>query len=421
MSDLFRVEAVDHQRQRFHGTVVLARPWSFAALTALLAVLVLALLLFAWNFGFTRKEVVTGMVVPDRGLIRVVAPLAGRVSEVRVTAGDAVKAGDVMFVIRRDRATAAGVDQASISGALASRLRRLESEVAQQGRLAQMRGQEAAARARGLTASIEQLTRERSLQAQRVQVLRDIAQRHAELAREGMMTQLAAQTKAAEALEEEAKLASIDRTRLDTQRELATVRAQASQIPLQTRREQSESQRDMDEVQQLLDESELQREVSVRAASDGTVAAVLVDAGQTVKEAGELANLIPLGAMLEAELYLPSRAVGNLHEGQAVQLRFEAYPFEKYGLFPGRLRSVSLSPVSSTELAAGLAPPPEATGTARSLYRARVSVDLDALRSRTGSALPLKPGMLLNASVALEHRSLVEWALAPLLGVSKTL
>lgn len=421
MSDLFRVEAVDHQRQRFHGTVVLARPWSFAALTTLLAVLVLALLLFAWNFGFTRKEVVSGMVVPDRGLIRVVAPLAGRVSEVRVTAGDSVKAGDVMFVIRRDHATAAGVDQASISSALASRLRRLESEVAQQGRLAQMRAQEAGARARGLAASIEQLTRERSLQAQRVQVLRDIAQRHAELAREGMMTQLAAQTKAAEALEEEAKLASIDRIRLDTQRELATVHAQASQIPLQTQREQSESQRDMDEVQQLLDESELQREVSVRASRDGAVAAVLVDAGQAVKEAGELANLMPLGATLEAELYLPSRAVGNLREGQAVQLRFEAYPFEKYGLFPGRLRSVSLSPVASTELAAGLAPPPEAAGPARSLYRARVSVDLAALRSRTGSAVPLKPGMLLNASVALEHRSLVEWALAPLLGVSKTL
>jgi membrane fusion protein len=80
-----------------------------------------------------------------------------------------------------------------------------------------------------------------------------------------------------------------------------------------------------------------------------------------------------------------------------------------------------LSPVSSTELAAGLPPPADAAGPARSLYRARVAVDLAALRSRTGNALPLKPGMLLSASVALEHRSLVEWALAPLLGVGKTL
>jgi membrane fusion protein len=421
MSDLFRVEAVDHQRQRFHGTVVLARPWSFAALTTLLAVLVLAMLLFASNFGFTRKEVVSGIVVPDHGLIRVVAPLQGQVSDVRVATGDAIKAGDVLFVIRRERATASGVDQASISNALTSRLRRLENEVDQQGRLAEIRTQEAKARARGLESSIEQLTRERSLQQQRVQVLRDIAQRHAELAREGMMTQLAAQTKAAEALEEEAELAAMDRNLTDARRELETVRALLAQIPVQAQREQSESRRDMDEVQQLLDESELQREVSVRAARSGVVAAVLVDVGQPAKDGTELANVVPQGATLEAELYLPSRAVGNLREGQGVQLRFEAYPYEKYGLFPGRLRSVSLSPVPASEVSAGLALPTDASGVARPLYRARVAVDLAALRSRTGSATPLKPGMLLGASVALEHRTLVEWALAPLLGVGKTL
>jgi membrane fusion protein len=419
-SDLFRTEAVDHQRQRFHGTVVLARPWSFAALTTLLALLVLALLVFAWHAGFTRKEVVNGMVVPDRGLIRVVAPLAGRVSDVRVTAGRPVRAGDVMFIIQRDRATAAGVDQGSISSALASRLRRLEDEVAQHGRLATLRSQEAAQRARGLEASLAQLRRERALQEQRAQALRDIVRRNEELAREGMVSQALVQARAAEALEQEVELAAIDRRRIDAERELATLRAQMAQIPLQAAQEQSAARRDMDTVQQALDESELAREVSIRAAHDGVVAAVLVDAGQAMNADGELATLVPQGATLEAELYLPSRAVGHLREGQAVQLRLEAYPYERYGLFPGRLRSVSLSPVSGAELAAGLAPP-QAAPQARAFYRARVAVDLAALRERTGNPQPLRPGMLLSASVALEHRSLVEWALAPLLGIGKTL
>lgn len=423
-SDLFRTEAVDHQQQRFHGAVVLARPWSFAALTALLAALMLGLLAFAWFAGFTRKEVVSGMVVPDRGVIRVVAPLAGRVSEVRVTSGATVRAGEVMFVVQRDRATAAGVDQGSISGALASRLRRLENEVTQQGRLADLRTQEAAARVRGLDATLAQLKRERALQEQRVQVLRDITRRHEELAREGMVSQTLAQAKAAEALEQEVELAAIDRARVDAERELASLRVQQAQIPLQAEREQSAARRGMDELQQALDESELEREVSVRAARDGVVAAVLVDPGQPMAAAAELATLVPEGATLEAELFLPSRAVGHLREGQAVQLRFEAFPYEKYGLFPGRLRSVSLSPVASSERAGGLtlpADPAAAAGTARSQYRARVTVDLAALRERTGSPAPLKPGMLLSASVALERRSLVEWALAPLLGIGKAL
>jgi membrane fusion protein len=419
-SDLFRTEAVDHQRQRFHGTVVLARPWSFAALTTLLALLVLVLLVFAWHAGFTRKEVVSGMVVPDRGLIRVLAPLAGRVSDVRVTAGRPVRAGDVMFIIQRDRATAAGVDQGSISNTLASRLRRLEDEVAQHGRLANLRSQEAAQRARGLEASLAQLRRERGLQEQRVQALRDIVRRNEELAREGMVSQALVQARAAEALEQEVELAAIDRRRIDAERELASLRAQMAQMPLQAAQEQSAARRDMDTVQQALDESELAREVSIRAAHDGMVAAVLVDAGQAMPADGELATLVPQGATLEAELYLPSRAVGHLREGQAVQLRLEAYPYERYGLFPGRLRSVSLSPVSGAERAAGLAPP-QAAPQAHAFYRARVAVDLAALQQRTGNPQPLRPGMLLSASVALEHRSLVEWALAPLLGIGKTL
>lgn len=420
IDDLFRTEALDHQRQRFHGAVVLARPWSFAALTTLLAALVLALLVFAAVAGFTRKEQVNGMVVPDSGLLRIVAPLAGRVSEVRAAAGASVRAGDVLFVIERDRRTAGGVDQRSISDTLTRRLGRLEADAAQQDQLAQLRRQEADTRARGLEASLAQLRRERAAQEQRVQVLRDIARRHDDLAREGMVSQTLAQAKAAEALEQEVELAAIDRARADTERELGSVRAQAAQLPLQAGREQSVLRREMDALREKLDESELSHALSVRAARDGVVAAVLAEPGQPVNDAAELATLVPQGAQLEAELFLPSRAVGHLREGQPVQLRFEAYPYEKYGLFPGRLRSVSLSPVAATERAAGLAPP-TAGGDAAALYRARVTLDIAALRARTGSAAPLRPGMLLAASVAMEHRSLVEWALAPLIGVGKAL
>jgi membrane fusion protein len=418
--DLFRTEALNHQRQRFHGTVVLARPWSFAALTTLLTALVVALVAFAALAGFTRKEQVRGMVVPDSGVIRVVAPLAGRVSEVHAAAGAAVRAGDVLFVIQRDRSTTAGVDQRSISDALARRLGRLEADVAQQEQLTQLRRQEAETRARGLEASLAQLRRERNAQEQRVQVLQDITRRNEELAREGMVSQTVAQTRAAEALEQEVELAAIDRARTDAERELAGVRAQLAQLPVQAGREQSALRREMDELREKLDESELTHALSVRAARDGVVASVLAEPGQPVGETAELATLVPQGAQLEAELYLPSRAVGHLREGQPVLLRFEAYPYEKYGLFPGRLRSVSLSPVAAAERASGLAPPVAGSDTA-ALYRARVAIDTAVLRERTGSAAPLRPGMLLAASVGMEHRSLVEWALAPLIGVGKAL
>ncbi|MGM9490211.1 HlyD family secretion protein [Ideonella sp. YS5] len=416
---MFRIEAVDHQRQRFHGTVVLARPWSFGAITALLTLLVAALLVFAWKAGFTRKEVVTGIVVPDRGVIRLVAPQAGRVQEVKAVAGQAVKAGDALFVVRDERVASTGASRGDISRSLADRLQRLESEARQQEELATLRQRDLRARASHLEASLRQLAEERRIQQERANVLSRVAEGQAQLAREGMVSPLLAEAKRAEALEEQARLARLDRNRLDTEGELAAVQAQRGEAPVQAEREQSSLRRELAALRQQMDESDLQREVVVHAPDDGVLAAVLVEPGQALDAAAELAHLVPKGAQLVAELMMPSRAAGQVQPGQAVQLRFEAYPYEQFGLVPGRVSSVSLSPVATAERTAGLVSP--TTGGAAAVYRARVDIDMATLRERTGQAVPLRPGMLLQASIALEHRTLIEWALAPLLGVGRSL
>lgn len=416
---LFRIEAVDHQRQRFHGTVVLARPWSFGAITALLTLLVAALVLFAWKAGFTRKEVVTGIVVPDRGVIRLVSPQAGRVQELKVTAGQTVKAGDPLFVVRDERVASTGASQGDISRSLAERLARLQREASQQDELAALRQRDLAIRAGNLEATLRQLAEERRIQQERADVLQRVADGQAELAREGMVSPLLAESKRAEALEEQARLNRLDRSRLQTEGELASVRAQLREAPLRAEQEQSATRRELAALRQQMDESDLEREVVVHAPTDGVVAAVMAEPGQALLASAELAHLVPKGAQLVAELMMPSRAAGQVRPGQAVQLRFEAYPYEQFGLVPGQVSSVSLSPVATGERTAGLVSP--AAGGAGAVYRARVSIDMAVLRERTGQAEPLRPGMLLQASIALEHRTLVEWALAPLLGVGRSL
>jgi membrane fusion protein len=96
---LFRQQAVDHQRERFHGVIVLRRHWSFAVVTALLILLLGSLVAFAAFAGFTRKESVRGALVPRDGLLRVAAAQAGIVTSSHVADGQAVQAGDLLFVI----------------------------------------------------------------------------------------------------------------------------------------------------------------------------------------------------------------------------------------------------------------------------------------------------------------------------------
>src|SRR5215469_3511503 len=69
MPELFRRQAVDYQRQKFHGAIVLTRsPWQ-TAIAAFFVLLVLALVVFACTQGFARKESVTGVLLPAAGVL----------------------------------------------------------------------------------------------------------------------------------------------------------------------------------------------------------------------------------------------------------------------------------------------------------------------------------------------------------------
>ena len=62
-------------------------------------------------------------------------------------------------------------------------------------------------------------------------------------------------------------------------------------------------------------------------------------------------TLVPAGARLEARLFGPSRSIGFVRPGQRVLLRYEAYPYQKFGSYEGVVKSVSRTTVGPGELA----------------------------------------------------------------------
>jgi membrane fusion protein len=124
-------------------------------------------------------------------------------------------------------------------------------------------------------------------------------------------------------------------------------------------------------------------------------------------------NIVPAGSKLVAHIFCPSRAVGFLRVGQRVLLRYAAYPYQKFGHHQGSVLSISHSAVSPGELPARLAGLSSLVGTTEPVYRVTVGLASQGITGY-GEALPLQPGMLLEADVLLERRRLVEWMLGPL-------
>jgi len=272
MSRLFRPEAVAHKNQRLHGTVVLANTWSHVALTVFFCTIVVALIAFACYHGFTRKETVEGMVVPDRGVIRLVAPQSGIVSSIQAKEGELLQAGDPVFVLTSERISAKGATQTAINDALSSRMAHLGRELEQQGVQSGNKSHELTQRIVNLHASLKRLGIELDLQHRKAGILRDLSTSLNQLAAEGSVSKNSASQKAAEAIEQEARVSALEGERLSMQRDIAALTALRDDLPLQSSREASSLKRSMEELKQQVSENEARRQIVVRADAGGRLA-----------------------------------------------------------------------------------------------------------------------------------------------------
>lgn len=407
MTELFRRQAVDHQRQRFHGAIVLTRsPWQ-TAIATFFVLLALALVAFASTQGFARKETVSGVLMPAGGVLRLVAPQAGVVLATPAAQGARVAAGQAVVALSTEQSSASGPTQQAVARSLALRQGSLSDELQQQGLQVRQQAASLDARVGAVAAGLAQQEREIALQRERVQLVRDVAGRYPDLVRSGAVSPVEAAEKQTELLDQQARLSEMERARGAAQAELAALRADRAALPLQAGRESAQMRREEQALAQAQAENESRRGSQVLAPQAGEIAALLAAPGQAVAAGQTLATLLPAGATLEAELWVPTRSAGFVRAGMPVWLRVDAFPYARYGQLPAHVREVSRSAVAARDLGD--------TGAPDNVFRVLATLDPDA----PGAAAlawraSLKAGMHVQASLVAERRTLVEWALEPL-------
>jgi len=412
---IFRREALESQRNSWVGEITLIRPLPTTLLTGVAVVAALALGALLALGEYTRKVRVSGVLVPDRGVIRLVVPQDALLVERRVAEGARVRAGDVLFVLSLDRAAASGDTQAAVQRSLAAREKSLAEAAAQQQSLYD--SQSAALTRRLADMQREQLTldAEAALSARRVKLAEETQARWESLRADNFVSSAQVQAKAEELLGLQAQRQALERQRNAQAREMATLEAQRRDLPLEHARKLGEIARERAELTQKGAESEARRSLVVRAPQDGVVSGLVAQPGQTVTPAVALASLVPAQARLQAYLYAPSSAVGFLRADQPVLLRYDAFPYQKYGSQHGHIEQVSLAPLAAAEIT-GQVPLRMAVG-GEPMYR--IAVTLERQDIAAGAQVrPLVPGMQLEADVPIERRRLLEWLFAPVLGVA---
>jgi membrane fusion protein len=399
---LFRQEAIDAQREKYLGATTLARPVAYWVYTLLAAAIALLLLAVAIWGEYTRRERVEGFLALDVGAARVLIPDPGRVAELLIKEGDEVHAGEPIARITYDRSTAE-----TTAAELASRRALLEREQSQLRELGEQQAAQARRRAKDLDAELAQADREIRLLETRVKSARDEASRYQKLAADKFVSDLVAKQKQDEVTDQEIKLQALRRTRAQVERDLATAKMEEPAIQLRSRGQVDQVARQLSEIQESLANAEARRETVIKAPVSGTATNIAVVQGQSVPADTPLATILPRGSGLHVELMVPSRAIGFIQKGQQVVLRYEAFPHERFGQYRGTVAEISRNVWAPGERIGPLV-------VREPVYRVDVKLERQGV-SALGNEIPLRPGMLVNADILLERRTLLEWLFEPVL------
>jgi len=195
----------------------------------------------------------------------------------------------------------------------------------------------------------------------------------------------------------------IEKATADRQVFIEEFRRTAFQDLVETQAKRSGAAEDLKKV-------ELRRQLIVLTAPADAVVLEVANrtVGSVVKEAETLFVLVPRNVPLQVEANIEGRDIGQIAVGQSVRLKFEAFPFQKYGTGTGVVRVVSedaFSPDNKTD-AARRNPAP--------YYRVLVDVTESKLRTPTGQ-VQLIPGMAVTAELKVGQRSVMSYFLYPLL------
>lgn len=414
---LFRSQALLGQQQAWLGSIQLLRPLSLRLLSAVAITAVIGVGAFLTLAETTRKARISGSLVPDRGVLRIqnssVQPAT--VLQREVSEGQSVKAGDVLFVLSLDSTSQSNE---GIARNLTASQDSLQNTAEQERQLAHTQQQALNQRRLGLERELQLLKAESSLQAERLALASETLARQEQLSRDNFISAAQLQSKREDLLALKAQGQALERQRESLQRDLQATQSEARQLPLRAEVLQGEIARDRAELGRLGLETENRRRLVLRAPSDGIVATLLAEPGQSVASGAALASLLPARTEMQAQLYAPSSAVGFLRPQQAVHLRYQAFPYQKFGLQYGRVLQVSRTPLLPAELAT-LHLPAALSQSQQSepLYRVTVGLDAQTVQAY-GEAQPLAAGMQLEADVLLERRRLIEWIFEPLLSLA---
>lgn len=414
---LYRPEYFETQRSDNQGSILIDASVSQNLFVGSSVFVLLTIIFFVVFAEYTRRDTLTGVVSPTGGIVKIQSNDEGYAENVFVTEGQKVLAGEALYEIKTERYDEFGQGVK----------KRIVSTIENQITLLNERRNKEVEKSQHQREVIEddlvRLSEEASilkvvvdLSEQELSLAQSLVDKQQVLANKQFISSIELQKQRLELITLEAK---VQTQRLSLQRlvrEKAKLEESKDTLQLELDIALQEIDRQLQQITQNKIEYFYQTDTQVVSPIDGVVASIFVKEGHSVNKGQPLLVVIPEGEdPVVVELYAPSRSIGFIQEGQDVRLRFDAFPYEKFGVQQGVIASISKSAVSAEMLPNSPLIQSQLSRTLGGvgLYQVRVKLDKPTI-TVYGEEQVFVPGMTLTADIELDTRKVYEWLLEPL-------
>ncbi|TCZ53423.1 HlyD family efflux transporter periplasmic adaptor subunit [Roseicella aquatilis] len=408
---LFRQEVIEFQQQSLKwGRVVPLQGMPLRLGIWFVVAAFASIIAFLFVAQYARKETVVGYLAPVAGTARIFAPQPGIISAVHVTQGQRVTEGQPLFNVAMEQIATNGADvNATVLATLERQRQSLLRQIETEHRREASERLRLAAQIKGLEAGIGDINAQLAVQYQRIGVLERLVGSGAQLAGRGLVSEVEQRRREDALLEQKLNFSSLRQQLTERQNQVTEARFNLEQLPFVTSEKVQQLTSDLSQAEQRIAEVDGRRAYVVRAPIAGRVAALQASVGKVADPRRLELQIVPGDSPLQAELFIPARAIGFIEPGQTVRILYEAFPYQQYGTYRARIIDVSPTLLDKTDVVAPIGLPGPA-------YRATALLDRAEIEA-FGKRIPLQPDMLLRADVILERRTLVRWILNPILSV----
>lgn len=413
-SPLYRSEALSYQRDNTFSKVILKSPILLKVLSLMSGILIAIFLFFIFYGSYTKKTTVQGQLLPEQGIIRVYSPIKAKVIKKQIKNGDTVKKGDVLYIVTSERNTKNGDINKVIIERLNSQINELESE--QNNIKIQFEDYclSIDKQNKKIQDAVNSLEKRTVTQRKKLYLIDKELSRYKTLMNTGVISPSLLEQQQTRQLDQQDTLDSLRLQKETLQQQQLSLLSDKLEKKNAYTAQNSQLIQSIMSLKNERSQYESNKEIIITAPIDGIISNALPESGQSVDPEKTLLSIIPQVSKLEAVLYVSSSDIGFIYEGQEILIRYESFPYEKFGQYRGIVSGISHSSINYDETSDTYFFNKDK---GKPLYIVKAKIMKQSVTTY-GNQSALLPGMQLEADIMTETRKIYEWVLEPLFSVT---